>query len=357
MYYKKRYIQYNDLVFDEVDMVEETSFSVSTKSFDAEYGFTHGAYSPHKQNSVLFRPASVSMSLTFKLKKLPCGERPFYIRFAKNELAKPGKLWAVQDNTLIWAHAYLESIYEADMFRRDEYVVDINFTLPEGVWHKADKLKTYLKPYDVCDFMECHPLHDNNPCKEDCCDCPPEPAEDCLCDCDCVEREDALCFHRDLSEMYDPCGGGYRVVYSCIAANKYFGDFLLDDRLGQKFCNTACEFEVVGQLYSNTELPTEGIKITLHADSMHDPYIEINGNGNIIKGDYEGVLVIHPDGSVYNHPNYDCICPDPLPVDVWQVPAGHNYGWSVEQGNNRFIVDIGTCCPVCAWVEIDELSY
>lgn len=55
MIYKRHYIQYNDLVFDEVDMVDEDDYSVSFKTFDSEYGFTHGSYAPYKHRGSLSR--------------------------------------------------------------------------------------------------------------------------------------------------------------------------------------------------------------------------------------------------------------------------------------------------------------
>ena len=382
MRYRRHYIQYNDLVFDEIDMVDEDSYSAAFKSFESSYGFAHGSYMPQKKKGGLLRSGSVSMTLVFRMRKLPCEDRPYYIRFAKGQLTTQGKLWAVQDNTLIWANAYLTSYRESANSSTDELEIDVSFTLPEGVWHKANTLRTFLLPYDPCDFMDCYDFRDVELCRTHCCDCEKKqeekkcltdtrrhhcgscegdcctgecvPATDCDCGCDTADKEDALCFHKeDIQRFYDPCGAGFRILYSCRLADKYFSDFLSDNHVGQKYCNE-CGGTIAGILYSDTDIPTEGVKIVLHGQ-MHDPYIEINGNGNYIRGDYDGVLEIHPDGSVYSH-REDCHCDEPLPVDVWAIPAGMDYGWTVEQGNNRLIIDPGSCCHVCAWIEVDALT-
>lgn len=370
MVYAKHFVQFNDLVFDEVGMVEEDGYSVSVKSFDSSYGFTHGRYYPLKRKGGLFDMGRVSFSLTLRMLKLPCEDRPFYIRFAKRQLTTQGRLWAVQDNTLVWAWAVMSSYRDNANRQKDEIEIDVSFDLPEGVWHKANTLRTFLVPHDVCDFMDCYGYHDVVLCKKDCCDCgPKEPAigdcyrdgEGCCgcgnmvcCECDDLSPDDALCYHPDLLQsLYDVCGHGYKIVYSCDMARKHFTDFLSDDHVGQKLCNK-CGESIVGNLYSDTDIPTEGVKITLHG-TMHNPMITINGNANIIKGDYDGVLEIHPDGSVYAYPD-DCECDTPLPVDVWVVPQGMAYGWTIEQGNNRVVIDSGACCHLCAWIEVDALT-
>lgn len=357
--YTRQYIQFNDLVFGEFDMVDADDASVGFKTWDTDYGFTHGAYSPNKTESALLESGEFSGTITLDMKKLPCEDRPFYIPFVKGQISKPGKLWAVENNTLLWAYAKITGYTPIKESRRNTIEIDVDFVLPEGLWHKADKLKTFLFPFDVCDFMDCYDFHEIQPCIEkDCCHCAEGESEPyCEC-CDCYEitKDMALCYHLDdMQSFYNRCGSGYRIVYDCNAADKFFGDYYGNEHLGQKFC-AECGNLIAGQLYSDTDIPTTGVKITLHGQ-VKNPYIEINGNGNIIEGEYNGTLTINSDGSVFFNA-FDCPACDPLDVGKWIVPEDMTYGWSVHQGNNRLVIEPGACCgTVCAYVEIDSITF
>lgn len=361
MIYKRHYLQYNELVFDEYDMIAEDDSSATFKVFSEEYGFTHGAYSPFKRKGGLLRPSSASMTITLNMKKLPCEVRPFYKQFAITQLTTQGRLWAVENNTLMWAWAHISTLRESVSATKNKVELDVDFELPEGVWHKANKQKTFLVDHDVCSFMECYDYKEIHPCfganGQDCCHCHHEEKhEDCGC-CDCVEKEDALCFKEEsakccengLQFFYD-CNNPYRIVYSCTAGEKYFGGG--NDYIGEKLCDT-CGY-IAGLFYSDTEIPTNNVKIKIHGN-VTNPAIEINGNTNIIKGNYDGVLEINSDGSVYFSKD-GCIACDPLSVDKWVVPEGNTYGWTVNPGNNRFILNGGCCGTVCAYIEADALT-
>lgn len=355
MHYKRKYLQYNDLVFGGVDVIDEDDYSVSFKTFDTEYGFAHGSYAPIKKKGGLLRSGRVSMTIILRMKKIPCEDRPYYVRFAKSQLATQGRLWAIQDNHLVWAWAHLTSYSESGNSKKDELEIDVNFDIPEGVWHKADKLKTFLVPFDPCEFMECYDLRDVDPCNPDCCNCgKPVGVCECCGPCNDVRQEDALCYFDDLQDFYDCDGAGFRIVYSCVAAEKYFTDPMDDAHIGQKFCGT-CGQGIAGIFHSETDIPTDDVRITIHG-TMHNPYIEINGNGNTILGDYEGFLLINPDGTVYNYSD-NCGPCDPLPVNRWSIPQGMKYGWTIEPGTNRVVVDLGSCCVGCVYIEEDALTF
>lgn len=356
MIYKRHYIQFNELVFDEVDMVEEEASSVSFKNYESAYGFTHGSFAPLKFRSGLVSSGSVSLTIKLSMLKIDCAFRPYYRRFAVRELTKAGKLWAVQDNTLIWAHAYITDFSESTDVSGDTLEIDVGFSLPEGVWHKADKQRTFLVPYDPCDFLDCENYKDVNPCRTgDCCNCfkPKKTYCEC-CDCDDLTKDMALCYMQDrLQDVYSCDGGGFKVIYDCAAGERYFGDFLSDDRLGQRIC-TDCDGMIAGLLYSDTDIPTKGVKVTLHGQ-VKNPYIEINGNGNVIMGEYDGTLTVYPDGHVGF--SVDECCEEVLPASAWAIPDGMDYGWEVQQGNNRVIIETGMCCgTVCAYIEVDALA-
>lgn len=357
MHYRRKYVQYNNLVFADADMIDEDDYAVSFKTFDKEYTFRRGSYYPLKSEYAIAKMSRVSFTIRLHMMSIPCEDRPFYVRHAIDELMRPGRLWAVRDNHLVWAWASITNYREDKDDKKDTFSIDVSFDLPEGVWHKANTLRTFLMPHDPCDFMDCYDFRDVELCRPlgHCCECGAKEELHCNCcdNCEDIYPEAALCYQRDLQPFYDNCGAGWRIVYSCEAAKKYFSDFLNDDHVGQKFC-TDCGSTIAGILYSDTEVPTDGVKITLHG-TFHNPYIEINGNGNTIKGDFEGVVEIYPDGTVYTYKD-GCGCDDALPATTWVIPKGMEYGWTVRPGKNRLVIDTGTCCHACAWVEIDALA-
>ena len=350
MRYDKTYIQMNALVFDEVI---SDGYQSSFKTFESEYGSSHGSYFPQKRKGGLLRASSVTMTLIFRMRTLPCEIRPFFPDFVKEQLTTQGKLWAVQNGTLIWAHAVAITLYDRVNNFNDTLEVDVEFYIPEGVWHKADKQRTFLVDYDPCELMECYEFQEIRPCFDtDCCKCG-QPIGACTCDCcDQVSKDDALCYNLDKIKDFT-CSADFRVIYDCEAAERFFSDFLSDERMGQKFCSTCGEM-IAGQFYSETVIPTDMVKITMKG-KFKNPYIEINGNGNYIKGEYDGILEVYGDGKAYFSVD-GCMECDALPVSTWIIPEGMEYGWTVFPRKNRIIVDGGSCCTYCIWVEVDALT-
>lgn len=362
MIYGRRYLQFNELVLDSYDMLDESPHSVEFKGDTQEYGFGHGSYDPNKRNYQFAREQEVSLSITLQMKKLLCEYRPFYKQFAIKELLRPGKLWAIVNNEIVWAYAKTISISERSSVREDIYGIEVDLRLSEGVWHKADKLKTFLVPYDVCDSMDCMGYRENNPCDYipldgDCCTaCQNKAAneiqEDCCCCCDELTKDMALCFHKDLQDLYKNCFPSYRFEYDCRKANEFFGN----KYLGEKICTKdSCENIISGRFYSETEMPTTGMEIIIDGQ-VHDAQITINGNKNIIKGDYDR-LYINSNGDVYSETKNGC-CKELLDPSVWVIPTlDDEYGWTIHQGENSLVIDRGTCCGVaCAYIQMDNLT-
>lgn len=363
MIYEKRYLQFNNLVFDGYDMISNYDSDVSFKSNTTEYSYRHGSYAPLKNPYLLARDGSVSMTITLKLKKIACEYRAYYIRFAEEELARAGKLWAIKNNEIIWAYAYVTNLSQVISLRNDEVTYDVEFILPEGIWHKADKQKTFMLPYDACIFMDCKGYKTINPCATsgtDCCNCTPSDVterEDCFCCCvDEITRDMALCYHLDELQAFYSCETPYQLVYDCDHAEMFNTNLFL----GQQLCSDdACESHIVaGRFYSETDIPTSDVSIVLRG-TMHNPEITINGNTNIITGDYEGALIIDSSGDV-TYQTDECCDGEVLDPSVWSVPSGNTYGWTVKPRNNSIIVDFNACCSSlgkqCIWIEYDGLT-
>ena len=362
MIYRRKYLQFNGLVIDNYEMLKASNHTVDFKIEEEEYSFGHGSYSPYK--GTFAKAQNIPLSITLYMKKLPCEYRQFYKQFVIREITRPGKLWAIDDNTIVWAYAKITSISFAPDSRKDEYRIEADFLVWEGVWHKADKLKTFLVPYSVCDFMDCLGYKEDDPCEEkpldgDCCkacldNVPKEIAEyrECLCCCDELTKDMALCYHKDLQVFYKACTPSYQIAYSCKKGNEFFAD----KYLGTKICTQGtCNNIIAGRFYSETEIPTTGYEIVIDGDTK-DPQITINGNKNIIKGEHER-LFIYSNGDVYTEKKNQC-CKELLEPDDWVIPTEEDrYGWEIKQGNNSIVIDRGTCCGrACVYIQADSLT-
>ncbi len=364
MIYERRYIQFNELVFDSSDMIADYDSEVSFKGESTEYSYGHGSYRPFKREYPFIRERNVSMTITLHMMKLPCEYRSYYIRFVNEQLAKHGKLWSIKNGELMWAIATVDSISENLSRRQDRLTFNINFVLPEGVWHKADKQKTFLVPWNICTFMECKDYKTLNPCDDlssgDCCtacmDKKAQEYEDCSCCClDELTKDMELCYHLDELSDYYTCFIGYQIVYDCEHAEK----FSSEEHLGQKLCTKdSCESSVIaGRIYSETEMPTEAVTVILKG-KMLNPEITINNSTNIIKGEYDGTLLIYPNGDVYFRQYDDCKCDVLLDPSVWSIPQGSEYGWTLYPQNNRVIANLNACCQgrACMWIQHEAIA-
>lgn len=353
MMYSKRYIQYNDLPFDSYDMLASyDDTTVSFKTSGTSYTFKHGSYYGLKKEHGLISESSASFTLKLNMKKLNCEDRIHFVQWATNELTKAGKLWAVKNNEMIWAYAIPDNVSQVNS-DEDYAEFDVDLILPEGIWHKADKQKTFLLQYDLCDWSNCHDFKDIDPCaKDDCCTCNTNNLSVACCDCDCVSAEDALCNFTDMQFFYGCSGSGYRVVYDCIKGEQLFTNEL-KPALGQKICSKECSPVIAGLVYAATDIPTDSYTITLNG-TFTNPSITINGNENILNGEYNGQLVITGEGTATLYT--DC-CATEIDITKWEIPTGNDFLWEFKQGNNSIIIDTGNCCDTdCAYIQIDNLT-
>lgn len=355
MIYGRKYVQFNDLVLDMFETVNETSVSVGFKTNSQPYSYRHGSYLPLKTPYALASEQSISLTLRFSLKRLPCDMRQFYHSFVIEQLTTAGKLWAVQGEELVWAYAVISSFAEEPSRHKEEMEFSVDFLLPEGIWHKADLQKTFLKPFDICRFLDCYHYEEKQPCCDlNCVSCVKELDVSCsCCNCNDVKKEWALCYNLDkLQEFYKKCLAPFQIKYDCVQGQNFFGD----DYLGERFCNKGDKSSIIaGQLYSTTDIPTTSFTILVHGE-MSNPVITINDNSNIIKGEYDGLLIIYSNGDVYYQAE-SCSVPELVSVDNWEIPKGNSYGWTINPRNNRFIVETNRCCEVtCVYVQVDAIT-
>ena len=364
MIYSRLYIQFNDLVFDGKDMLTDWDDDSAFKGGSIERSYGHGSYRPFKKNYLFASEKNVTVPLTMHMRKLPCEYRQYYVRFVDEQLVKPGKLWSIKNGELQWAYAAVEDISVAPENTEEKLVYDVSFILPEGIWHKADKQKTFLLPWDICTFMDCMGYKTYQPCtgsgiNGDCCEICIEKAieetEDCSCCCvDEITKDMALCYHlKELTSMYG-CERMWQIKYDCERAYRF------NEYVGQRLCTEdVCDDSVIaGRFYSETEIPTEGVEIRIEG-TMTNPWVTINGNTNIIKGEYDGTLIVKENGDVYYQKD-KCCEPELLDPSVWIIPKGNVYGWTVYPQNNRIVVHLNACCSgdrACVTINHDALAF
>lgn len=352
MYFEKRYLQFNELVFDGYDMISDSDESLQYKGSSTAYSYGHGSYMPLKNDYLYVSERTVNMTISLKLKKVACEDRMSYIRFAEQEFGKPGKLWAIKNNEIIWALARVNNIRTVSSHSPNEVTYDVEFVIPGGVWHKADKQKTFLVPYSACALIDCRRTGSFNPvmystgnveCCESCEDNKrlAEMEEACGCCCDEELTPDmALGFHLDELQAFYGCDTPYSLKYDCDAAMR----FNKNPAFGRKMCaESMCENSIIsGRFISDTDIPTEDITITI-VGNMKNPWITINGNTNVIKGEYHGKLTIFPNGDVYFQET-ECCEPQLLDASVWERPADMTYGWTIYPYWNGIVVNTNACC-------------
>lgn len=355
MYFEKRYLQFNDLVFDGYDMISDYDEPITYKGSSTAYTNGHGSYMPFKTSYLYVSERQVNMTITLKLKKLPCEHRTNYVKFAEQELGRPGRLWAIKNNELIWSFARVNNIRPVNSGRQNEVEYDIEFIVPGGVWHKANKQKTFLLPYNVCSFMDCKEFAEYNPCEfsegETECDglrtenkAERRRVEELCCTCclDDVSADMALCYHQNELQAFYGCDTPYQLLYSCSKASEY----LKADAFGQvvRIRDMCIDSTLSGRFYSDTDIPTEEVTLTI-IGNMVNPRITINDNTNVIQGEYDGTLIIEPSGDVYFKAS-DCCDAQLLDPSVWEVPEDMIYGWTINPLWNGIIVEMNLCCSV-----------
>lgn len=405
MIYTRRYVQYNDLPFDNYEMLRSwDDTTVKFKQDSSSYSFKHGSYTVFKSEDMLVESTNVSMTVLLELQRLPCDRRTYYRKYLLNEFSKPGKLWAIQNGELVWAYAYPDNLSEATSVSiANSIQVDIDFVLYEGIWHKANPYTTFLDPYDLCEQLEYKKTANDCPEKFNCCtDCIPDLKPDigsctckditeeqtkecCGCDpvtktvvvgkeckctchgvgkptmfeddcgCDCHKDRISIC-DVDLAAVFYKTSGcdttGYKIVEDCDAYEREN-----DEPIGTKFRAEACSNYLSGTVYSNTDVSTTDYEIIVKG-TFHNPYIEVNGNGNVIEGDYEGFLKVRGDGTAWIV-NGDCGWEE-LDVSLITIPEGMELGYTFDPGWNQFKIDAGECdCnnTLTAYINIDNITY
>lgn len=349
----KTYVQFNDLVIDSADELSSASLKQDTKTETQEYSYGHGSYVAFHKPQLFLSEGDLSLTLNLNYMRFHHEDRRFIRDYINLNLLKPGRLWAIQDNKLIWAWAYVTGFNEDYKKYQGFLSIDVDFKLWEGVWHIADTKKTFLVPYSVCNILDCEDFRDPQECISCCESCPPDQTScgnSCLCDCGDIVKETSLCVMGiNTLENFMNCGESYKIVYDCAKGEQIFGDDLIKNKVCKK---DYCTESIAGRFYSGTILDTD--KVTLILDGkFQDPEIDINGNKILIKGEYDGILTLDSSCNIYFTSDGCCSSEE---VDLDNLVIENEFGFTVHHGMNRIIVT-GACCKMaCVYIDVDELT-
>jgi len=344
----RRYLQFNDLVFDSTDMFSPEGEKTATKVSTHPNSYGNGSYAFFRSPQLFVEEKSLSGTLNISLNRFERSDRKFVKDFIKLNLIKPGRLWAIEGDRILWAFAYVTDYSESYEKYRGMLSVDVDMKLYEGVWHIANKKRTFAVPYSSCNAMDCYGFTDVDDCM-DCCDaCSTISANQCCsCDCDDLSEDTALC--NEVPEDWQECGRSYKLVYNCAAGERVYGR----KNWGSKVCKTEpCYSTIAGRFYSRTVLDTEAVTVILDG-IFQDPIIRINDREMTVLGDYEGLLKVTEGGEIFFAESECCEWEE---IDMSNLQADE-LGWKIHNGANQILVS-GVCCEMaCAYVDVDEITF
>ncbi|MDH6364645.1 hypothetical protein M2139_001632 [Enterococcus sp. PF1-24] len=354
----RKYLQFNELVIDNFDTLVSADRSINYKTNTISYSHGHGSYAVRKRQQHFLEEQALSMTLRFDYQKISRDQRQFYKDFILKNLSAAGRLWAIDGNQLLWTMAEVNQL--GDIYANEPWIweIDVDFTLTEGIWHKADVHKTFLRPYDSCDFIDCLDYREIDECLDCCIACNSKPAEHCkkcFCECENLSREWSLCELKKeiIADFYAGCNNTYQIIYNCEAGKHLWKEEIL---LGHRLCKkTKCRQLIAGEFYSGTVINSDKVQVTL-IGKFENPTIKINGNGMQVSGCFCGRLTIMSTGDIWYQRDSNCP-PMRVPVNDLIIPKGSSFGYEVHQGLNQVVVDTRNKCDmVCVFVKVDELT-
>lgn len=322
---QKRLLQFNQLPFA-FGEITDPSYSIAFKGQSQPYtNNAHGSYFPTLGESGILEASTFRASFDIDFRKISCEDKVRYARFIKRELAKSGKLWAVQNATeLMWTNARVLDISEEvdDPGTKDMFRFSVTFELIDGFWRLAKRTRTFLCEYcpnrfEDFDSSYCNDLYDyygvcdttgNSclPCNYN--DYIPPKYEGCNWKPLCYfplfnprtkktlvgKNPDGSSQYvtETVQSIYDMfgvnCANQQYIRYDCELEKKWF---CFDGSWGRKWRLLAQnDTNTTTQTFcSRTDLPTNMVRVRLVGDFV-DPTVTING---------DTVKIPSTNGSVY----------------------------------------------------------
>lgn len=356
----KRYIQFNDLVFLGRKSIDEQSESISLRENKTSRTFANGSYVGNVSRKSLIDSNTISLKIALRTSTWSEEHIQSHYDFIMEQLLTPGKLWAVNTGLqLVWCNAYVTSIQPSKEWvvtDEDYLVFRVEFDNPDGVWYKADEAKTFLEPFDNCDFLDmkascvaksrhcCNGLPNCNNicecCEDDCRDL------DGLIDL-CVAQTD-LTF---INDFFNECNSSWRVIYNCSKGKECKS---LKDFYKHAICDTCVNDVMTGSFISDTVLDSHKWSFALEGD-FKDPNVRINDIDFKIKGEYSGVLTANYKGEIRYAKSWECIeySYKEVSLSVLNICAEMPY---IKKGLNTVSVSGVTSESMCLFLDYESVT-
>lgn len=356
----KRYIQFNDLVFLGRKSIDEQSESISLRENKTSRTFANGSYVGNVSRKSLIDSNTISLKIALRTSTWSEEHIQSHYDFIMEQLLTPGKLWAVNTGLqLVWCNAYVTSIQPSKEWivtDEDYLVFRVEFDNPDGVWYKADEAKTFLEPFDNCDFLDmkascvaksrhcCNGLPNCNNicecCEDDCSDL------DGLIDL-CVAQTD-LTF---INDFFNECNSSWRVIYNCSKGKECKS---LKDFYKHAICDTCVNDVMTGSFISDTVLDSHKWSFALEGD-FKDPIVRINDIDFKIKGEYSGVLTANYKGEIRYAKSWECIeySYKEVSLSVLNICAEMPY---IKKGLNTVSVSGVTSESMCLFLDYESVT-
>ena len=356
----KRYIQFNDLVFLGRKSIDEQSESISLRENKTSRTFANGSYVGNVSRKSLIDSNTISLKIALRTSTWSEEHIQSHYDFIMEQLLTPGKLWAVNTGLqLVWCNAYVTSIQPSKEWvvtDEDYLVFRVEFDNPDGVWYKADEAKTFLEPFDNCDFLDmkascvaksrhcCNGLPNCNNicecCEDDCRDL------DGLIDL-CVAQTD-LTF---INDFFNECNSSWRVIYNCSKGKECKN---LKDFYKHAICDTCVNDVMTGSFISDTVLDSHKWSFALEGD-FKDPIVRINDIDFKIKGEYSGVLTANYKGEIRYAKSWECIeySYKEVSLSVLNICAEMPY---IKKGLNTVSVSGVTSESMCLFLDYESVT-
>ena len=356
----KRYIQFNDLVFLGRKSIDEQSESISLRENKTSRTFANGSYVGNVSRKSLIDSNTISLKIALRTSTWSEEHIQSHYDFIMEQLLTPGKLWAINTGLqLVWCNAYVTSIQPSKEWvvtDEDYLVFRVEFDNPDGVWYKADEAKTFLEPFDNCDFLDmkascvaksrhcCNGLPNCNNicecCEDDCRDL------DGLIDL-CVAQTD-ISF---INDFFNECNSSWRVIYNCSKGKECKS---LKDFYKHAICDTCVNDVMTGSFISDTVLDSHKWSFALEGD-FKDPIVRINDIDFKIKGEYSGVLTANYKGEIRYAKSWECIeySYKEVSLSVLNICAEMPY---IKKGLNTVSVSGVTSESMCLFLDYESVT-
>lgn len=361
----RRFIQYNDLVFDGTESINSApSETISTKYGSTEFLFKHGSYVSTRDRQLLLKEDKITLDVAINTLDWDLDLVKAHVDFIRQQLITRGKLWAIDTGgTLIYTEVLLDSYsptYEWT-YRDDGYICfSLEFTNPSATWKKANGNTTWLLPYELCGFQNMlASCFENSDCQN--CDNPAQ-TQRCYCeDCglQCCELSNAysLCELRgDIEQdFFEKCSSKWRVVHNCEYGRETFGD---DKLWGQAFCDGCVDNIFSEQFYADTALDVTNATVTLQGEFI-DPEITINDYTVKLEGTFnQGYLSISSDGTIYSFSEpWQLTCDESTKVSNSVLKLCDNQWWRIHRSFNQITVRGIISESFCVFINYERLTY